>query len=201
MTDGYGIRLAEPADAPALRDVYAPFVEATPISFEVEVPTAAELAERVESTLWEYPWLVCETAAGDVLGYAAADALRSTPPYAWTVELSVYVAAEAHGKGVGSALYASLLETLAVQGYRNAYAVVTLPNPASVALHERFDFEPVGTFPAAGFKQGEWHDIQWWYRQLAALSADPDPPTPLSALRGTPELERALETGEAEFDG
>ncbi|ELY99353.1 GCN5-related N-acetyltransferase [Natrialba asiatica DSM 12278] len=69
-----------------------------------------------------------------------------------------------------------MLSVLSVQGYRNAYAVTTLPNPASVALHERFGFEPVGTFPAVGYKHGRWHDIRWWYRRLDPESAaKPDP--------------------------
>lgn len=112
----------------------------------------------------------------------------------------MYVADDARNAGVGTALYASLLDILELQGYRNAYAVVTLPNPASVELHERLGFEPIGTFPAVGYKHGEWHDIQWWYRQLGVHSADPDPPQPLTAIRGTPEFARVLdpETGERE---
>lgn len=159
-----------------------------------------EIAERVETTLPGYLWLVCETDDGDVLGCAAEGSLRSTPPYRWTVELSVYVADAARNTGVDTALYVSLLDILELQGYRSAYAVVTLPNPASVGLHERLGFEPIGTVPAVGYKHGEWHDIQWWYRQLAAHSANPDPPQPLTAVRGTPEFDQALEpeTGEHE---
>lgn len=215
------IRLAAPADAAAIREIYAPFVETTPISFEVEPPSTAEMADRIETTLREYPWLVCE-AAGTVIGYAAASSLRSTPPYRWTVELSVYVEDAAQGSGIGTALYASLLSVLSVQGYRNAYAVTTLPNPASVALHERFGFETVGTFPAVGYKRGRWHDIRWWYRRLDPESAaKPDPnresaasesestdpshpadpalPTPLPDLRARDgdELGAALRVGES----
>lgn len=194
------IRLATVEDASAIRSIYAPVVESTPISFETEPPTTAEMAERIETTLEEYPWLVCETGGGDVLGYAAAGPLRSTPPYAWTVELSVYVAEDARSSGVGTALYTSLLEVLELQGYRNAYAVVTLPNPASVRLHERTGFEPVGTFPAVGYKHGEWHDIQWWYRPIAERPSDPASPTPLPEIRGSPELDRAIERGQTRLE-
>lgn len=197
---GHRIRLATPEDAPAVRSIYAPFVESTPVSFEVDPPTTTEMAERIESTLQQYPWLICESDRETILGYASASSLRSTPPYAWTTELSVYVAEDARGSGVGTALYASLLETLAEQGYRNAYAVMTLPNPASVRLHERMGFEPVGTFPAVGYKQGEWHDIQWWYRRLADHAPDPEPPRPVSAIVGTTEMERALKTGETHLN-
>lgn len=210
----YHVRLARPDDAAPIRAIYAPFVETTPISFEVEPPSVAAMADRIETTLQEYPWLVCE-AAGEVIGYAAASALRPTPPYRWTVELSVYVGESVRRSGVGTALYTSLLAALSLQGYHNAYAVTTLPNPASTALHERLGFEPVGTFPAVGYKHGDWHDVQWWYRQLDTETgvgpdtdanpnaqtqpSDPDPPTPLPEMRerNADELETALEAGES----
>ncbi|WP_225335455.1 GNAT family N-acetyltransferase [Halomicrobium urmianum] len=175
------VRLATPADAPAVRDIYAPFVESTPVTFEVEPPTVGETADRIEATLERYPWLVCE-AAGDVVGYAAASQLRSAGAYQWTVELSVYVAEESRRSGVGTALYESLFAVLARQGYCDAYAATSLPNPASEALHERTEFDAVGTFPAAGYKDGEWHDVRWWHRPLRERPADPDPPTPLPDL-------------------
>lgn len=187
-------RLAEPDDAPAVRSIYAPFVESTAVSFEVDPPTVAETADRIESTLREYPWLVCE-ADDDMVGYAAAGPLRSTPPYDWTAELSVYVAEGTRGQGVGTALYDSLLTALEQQGYCNAYAVTTLPNPASERLHERTGFEPVGTFPAVGYKRGEWRDVRWWHRPLADRPSDPDPPTPLPEVRDDPEFEAALAAG------
>lgn len=193
------IRLASSEDARQIRSIYEPYVESTPISFEVDPPMTAEMAERIETTLDQHPWLVCEREDGTILGYTAASPLRSTPPYDWTAELSVYVADEAQNSGIGTALYTALLETLNVQGYRNAYAVTTLPNPASVRLHERMEFEPVGTFPAVGYKNGEWHDIQWWYRQVTEHTPDPARPHPLSAVQSS-ELAHAFATGEAHFD-
>lgn len=197
---GSTIRVATMKDAPAIRAIYAPFVESTPISFEVEPPSTREMRARIERTLDQYPWLVCETADDEVIGYAAASELRATPPYIWTVELSAYVRPDAQQAGVGTALYTSLLETLEEQGYYNVYAVVTLPNPASVRLHKQMGFDPVGTFPTVGYKQGEWHDIQWWYRQLTDPPSDPDPPQPLSSLRETSELRQALQTGQTHLE-
>ncbi|MFB6164323.1 MAG: N-acetyltransferase family protein [Haloarculaceae archaeon] len=194
------VRLATPADAAAVREIYAPYVESTAITFAVDPPSTAELADRIETTLEQYPWLVCETESGDVLGYAAAGPFRSRQAYDWTVELSVYVAEAAHGAGIGTALYESLLAVLEMQGYRNAVAVVTLPNPESVRLHERAGFEPVGTVPAVGYKQGEWHDTQWWYRQLADHAAEPDPPRPLPAVQGTSAFDAAIDAGDAVLD-
>ncbi|ARS88599.1 GNAT family N-acetyltransferase [Natrarchaeobaculum aegyptiacum] len=195
------IRLARPADAETVRAIYAPFVESTPVSFELEAPSMAEMAERIETTLERFPWLVCETADGTILGYAAASSLRSYGAFGWTVELSVYVAEDVRNGGIGTALYTSLLEVLQLQGYRNAYAVMTLPNPASVRLHERVGFEPVATFQNVGYKDGEWHDVRWWFRQVAPCGDDPDPPTPLPDLVGSPALARALEAGTARLDG
>jgi phosphinothricin acetyltransferase len=205
------LRPAVTADADAMCDIYAPFVEETAISFETEPPTSEEFETRIEETTETYPWLVAERVdgqergaadrefdesdpgSGTVIGYASADALRSTPPYRWTAELSVYVADGHRGSGVGSMLYAALCRILREQGFYSAYAATTLPNPASVALHERFDFDPVGTLPAVGHKHGEWHDVRWWHRQLAERPADPDPPVPFSEIRDAPELRALLE--------
>lgn len=193
------IRIATPTDADAVRSIFAPFVESTPISFEVETPAVSEMADRIETTVRTHPWLVCEIE-DDVVGYAAAGPLRSSPPYEWTVELSVYVAEHVRRSGVGRALYTSLFAVLDLQGYRDAYAVTTLPNPASVGFHERMGFEPVGLFPEVGYKQGRWHDIRWWRREIGEKSAAPQRPTPLSDLRGDSRLENALATGEQRLD-
>jgi len=187
------LRIATPEDASAIRSIYAPYVESTPITFETEVPTTAEMAERIETTRERYPWLVYESEEGSVLGYATASPLRSMGAYVWTAELTVYVAEDARRSGIGSALYTALLELLSEQGYYNAYAAVTVPNPASVQLHEKHGFEPVGTFPAVGYKDGQWRDVQWWYRQLAERPAEPRSPEPFEAIEGTPAFERALD--------
>nr|WP_135665505.1 GNAT family N-acetyltransferase [Halorhabdus rudnickae] len=190
------LRVATPTDASAICSIYAPYVESTPISFETETPTTAEMADRIETTREQYPWLVYESDDGTILGYATASPRRSMGAYAWTAELTVYVAEDARRSGIGTALYTALLALLTEQGYYNASAAVTLPNPASVRLHAKHGFEPVGTFPAVGNKDGEWHDVQWWYRQLAERPEDPTPPEPFSAIEGSPAFERALEAGD-----
>jgi len=192
------VRLATREDASRIREIYAPFVESTPIAFETEPPSVADVRDRITES-GRYPWLVCETG-GTVVGYAAADRLRPTPPYRWTVELSVYVAEGHRRSGVGTALYTALLAVLETQGYCNAYAVTTLPNPASRRLHERLGFERVGRFPAVGYTLGEWHDVQWWYRAVGEHPADPDRPTPLSELPDG-RLAAALRAGEACIEG
>ncbi|MCU4926556.1 GNAT family N-acetyltransferase [Halobacteria archaeon AArc-dxtr1] len=193
------LRLATPDDAAAIRDIYSPFVAETPISFETEPPSVAEMATRIEETLPDYPWLVCEGEEG-VLGYASAGPLRAMAAYDWSVELSVYVAESAHDSGIGTALYDAILRTLAEQPVYGAYAAVTVPNPASERLHERMGFEPVGIFPAAGYKREEWHDVQWWYREIARRPSDPEPPQPVDTLRETGALETAFQAGESHLE-
>lgn len=169
------VRLATPEDAPAVAAIYAPVVRDTAISFEAEPPDGAEFARRIAAILPAQPWLVAEET-GRVLGYAYAGPHRARVAYQWSVEPSVYVAAEGRGRGVGRALYAALLATLRAQGFANAYAGVTLPNAASLRLHEAFGFEPVGVFKRAGYKQDRWHDV--WWGALALTEAEAPPPRP-----------------------
>ena len=79
-------------------------------------------------------------------------------------------------------MYTALFHCLSAQGFCNAYAVITLPNPASVTLHEKLGFLPVGVFGKAGFKLGRWHDVGWWRLPLRESPDDPEPPRPLEEL-------------------
>jgi phosphinothricin acetyltransferase len=173
------IRPADPdRDAAACAAIYAPSVEATPISLEVVPPDATEFARRIATYSATHQFLVAEEG-GEVLGYAYACRWAERPGYDWAVETSVYIGAEHQGRGVGRALYAELFERLTAQGYRIAVAGVTLPNPASIALHETMGFEPIGALRNIGFKDGRWHDVGYWQRDLAPLGeGDPAPPSP-----------------------
>ena len=113
------IRLAGEGDAPQIADIYAPVVRDTIISFETEPPSAEEIARRVRDTLVRWPWLVCERD-GEVLGYAYAGAHRSRAAYQWSVDVSAYVREDARQRGVGRALYTSLIAALDLQGFYNA---------------------------------------------------------------------------------
>lgn len=152
------------------------------VSFETVPPDAAAMAERVRVTLERHPWLVCERA-GRVVGYAYAGPQRARPAYRWNAEVSAYVAADALRRGVGRALYGELLRILAGQGFHNAYAGITLPNPASVGLHEALGFCPVGVYRRVGFKRGAWHDVGWWHRELHPPTPDPPEPVPFPVWR------------------
>jgi len=193
------LRVATTDDAAAIREIYVPYVETTAITFEVDPPTTAAVADRIQTGLETYPWLVCEAANGQLLGYAAASQLRSKAAFQWSVELSIYVDRDAQGNGVGTALYTTLLEILAEQGFYNTYVAITLPNEASVSLHERMGFESVGTFPGVGHKHGEWHDVQWWAKTLGQRPSEPDPPTPFEKVEQT-VIDRAIESGQARFE-
>jgi phosphinothricin acetyltransferase len=164
-------------DAAACAAIYAPHVEDSPISFEERAPGAAEMAERIERYSASHAWLVAELD-GEVVGYAYACAHRERPAYRWAVDVSVYVAEGRQGRGVGAALYRALFERLRERGFRVAFAGVTLPNPASVALHESLGFAPIGVARGIGWKQGAWRDVGWWQLHLAPEAEDP-PPEPI----------------------
>ena len=188
------IRLATGRDAEQVAAIYAPNVTDKVISFELEPPSGDEMHRRIEATLKRYPWLVCERQ-GRLLGYAYASAHGSRAAYQWSVDVSVYVHMEAHRTGVGRALYASLMAALELQGFYNAYAGATLPNPASVGLHEAVGFRPVGIYRGVGYKLGAWHDVGWWHLALRERRAEPDPPADLPAVLGSAGWSVALESG------
>jgi L-amino acid N-acyltransferase YncA len=188
------IRLAAPADGPALADIYRPAVTDFATSFELEPPDGAEMARRVARILERTPWLVYERDAA-VLGYAYAGPHRERPAYQWSVEVSAYVHPDARRLGVARALYVSLFAALVVQGFKNAYAGVALPNDASLGLHTAVGFTPVGVYHGIGYKRGAWHDVAWFERPLAPRDAAPQPPRPLGDCRDDPAFAAALSTG------
>lgn len=176
------VRLATADDAAAIATIYAPFVTGTAVSFELEPPTEAEMRGRIESGGDLYPWFVACGADGAVLGYAAASQFRARRAYRFSVETSVYVAPDAHRRGLASALYARLLETLTAQGFVQAIGSITLPNAASVALHEKMGFRQAGTYRDVGFKLGAWRSVGLWQRPLAPLAESPGEPGPFRTV-------------------
>jgi phosphinothricin acetyltransferase len=111
------------------------------------------------------------------------------------VDVSVYVHGEAHRTGVGRALYASLFAALELQGFYNAYAGATLPNPPSVGLHEAMGFRLVGVYQGTGYKMGAWHDVGWWHLPLRERVPDPAPPVDLPSVLGSKDWDAALAKG------
>jgi L-amino acid N-acyltransferase YncA len=190
------IRLARDTDAGPMLEIYAPLVRETPISFELEPPSLEEFGGRVRRITERTPWLVWD-ADGEIWGYAYGGPFRARPAYQWAVETTVYVAGPHRGKGVARALYTALLNGLRLAGYHRAYAGITLPNPASVATHERLGFEPVGVFRGAGFKLGRWHDVGFWQLALQQVAGPPAPPRTLREVATLAEWSGGLRAAEA----
>ena len=173
------IRRASVDDAAAIAAIYDPIVVETCVSFEELPPGPNEMRRRITALAETYPWLVAERA-GRVVGYAYAGQHRARAAYRWSVDVSVYVAADARRCGIARSLYDALFETLATQGFCAAFAGITLPNDASCRLHERAGFVRVGIYQAVGFKFGAWHDTAWYERRLRPIATVPTEPTPMS---------------------
>jgi L-amino acid N-acyltransferase YncA len=184
------IRSVDAKDAEVIQAIYAPFVSDTAVSFETVVPDVAEIRSRIEAQAENCPWLVCE-ADESVIGYAYASPHRTRQAYRWSVDVSVYVDPRHHRRGIGRALYTSLFDLLRRQGFINAYAGIALPNPSSVALHESFGFEPVGTFRGVGYKLGRWHDVLWLHLRLRE-ALTPEVPLNTQCLWNDPKVAEML---------
>jgi L-amino acid N-acyltransferase YncA len=170
------VRDARPSDAEALAAIYRPAVTEGFASFELQAPGPEAMAERVAHTQASHPWLVA--CAGErVLGYAYATPHRARAAYAWSVETSVYVGADAQGRGVGRILYEALLTQLRTRGFRVAIAGIALPNAPSVRLHEALGFEQAGVLRGVGYKGGAWRDVGYWQRVLQDLPQPPPAPS------------------------
>lgn len=183
--------MATPEDAGAVAEIYLPYVRDTAVSFETAPPGVQEVRSRMTRTLATLPWLVVADSQG-VKGYAYASPHRARDAYRWCVDVSLYLDTSIHGRGHGRRIYTGLLNLLVAQGYVNAYAGITLPNAASVGLHEALGFTPVGTFRGVGFKQERWWDVGWWHRRLADPPGSPREPMPWAELADQ-AVEAALE--------
>lgn len=162
------IREATSADADRLAEIYAPYVIETSISFELTPPDGDEIRSRMSRT--GLPWLAAELA-GTVVGYAYATQFRARAAYQHTAETTVYVDRNHHRAGIGQSLATDMLERLRKAGYHRAIAGVTLPNDASVGLHERLGFQPVGVFHQIGRKFDRWYDVGFWELDLTKAGA------------------------------
>lgn len=161
------IRPATPSDVPAIAAIYADAVLNGTASFELEPPAEAEMARRMAALLdGGFPYLIAETD-GRVLGYAYAGAYRPRPAYRFTVEDSVYIAADARGRGIGRALLSALITASESRGYRQMIAVIgDEASAGSIALHRALGFEHAGVFKAVGFKHGAWRATVLMQRTL-----------------------------------
>jgi phosphinothricin acetyltransferase len=155
------------ADLEAINDIYNHYVATTAITFDVEPRTMS----------WRREWfgtfadrgrhrLLVAREEGRAIGYATSAPYRPRAAYEPSVETSVYLAPDRTGRGVGSALYAALLDALEDEDVHRAYAGIAMPNPASIWLHERLGFRRVGTFTEQGRKFGRYWDVAWYERPV-----------------------------------
>lgn len=172
------VRAATIEDAAACAAIYAPYVVDTAITFEIEPPTPAEMAERIAAAQRTHAWLVLEDLedGGRVVGYAYAGPFKARPAYRWACETSIYLEPGRRRSGAGRTLYEALFARLVERGYRTAVAGMALPNAASEGLHRALGFEPVGTYRRIGWKHGRWHDVAWMQRALAEADDPPAEP-------------------------
>jgi phosphinothricin acetyltransferase len=164
------IRPATDGDLEAINDLYNHYVQETHVTFDEEPVTMEARREWFShyGASGRHRLFVATQQDGQVVGYASSSRFRPKPGYATSVETSIYVAPEATGKGFGLKLYTALFQALEGQDLHRAYAGIALPNPASIALHERFGFKRVAHFSEQGRKFGRYWDVDWFEKPLGA---------------------------------
>ena len=170
------LRIATPADIPAMLEIYGPYVLSSTATFEYTVPTLEEFTSRFDTITAQYPWLVWEEE-GEILGYAYASAPYTRAAYAWCAEPSIYLHPDAKGRGIGTKLYTALEEILKLQGYHVLYALVTEENTESIAFHEKFSYKKQAFFPDCGWKFGRWLGVFWMEKRLNSVEIPTSFPT------------------------
>ena len=155
------IRACTAADAAAIAEIYNHYVRETVVTFEETPVAAAEMAQRIADVSGRYPWLVWDDGGG-AAGWAYATPWKTRSAYRFSVETTVYVAASHHGRGIGGTLYRALIDDLRERHVHSAVGGIALPNPASVALHERLGFRKIAHFAEVGRKFDRWVDVGYW---------------------------------------
>ena len=175
------IRIATENDVPAMLAIYAPYVENTTYSFEYVPPTLDQFVQRFTKYTRQCPWLVWEED-GKVLGYAYASLPFERAAYAWCAEVSIYLAPEIHGRGIGKQLYAAVEEILWRQGYRTIYSLITSENTGSLAFHEKVGYQYCTEFPNCGMKFGKWLGVVWMEKRSKATDIPESFPVPWRSI-------------------
>ena len=175
------IRKAEPADAPKLLEIYAPYVLDTAITFEYCVPSVEEFADRIRKISEKYPYYVA-IQNGEIVAYAYASSFKDRAAYDWSVELSVYVDMSYRKKGIGTALYWELEATLKKQNVCNLCACISFPNPGSIEFHQSMGYETVAHFHNSGYKFDTWYDMIWMEKFINEHTSHQKPFIPFEEL-------------------
>lgn len=176
------IRMANPADAQALLNIYAPYVINTAITFEYDVPSVEEFASRIAHSLEKYPYLIAEEG-GNILGYAYASPFHDRPAYDWAVETSIYVDQNIKHRGIGRKLHDALESTLREQGILNMNACIAYPpeedehlDKNSVEFHAHMGYRLVGEFYKCGYKFNRWYNMVWMEKLIGEHLSGQKPP-------------------------
>lgn len=188
MNDALTIRMAAAEDAPALLDIYRPYVEHTAITFEYKVPSIEEFAARILRTLQRYPFLIA-LCGGKAVGYAYASPFKERAAYDWAVETSIYIQEAYSSRGYGKALYDILERLLTAQNILNLNACIAYTAHAdeyldnhSAGFHTHLGYHPVGTFHKCGYKFGRWYDMIWMEKMIGAHTSAPEPVHPIGQI-------------------
>lgn len=175
------IRLVEEKDAGELLAIYTPYVRDTIISCEYDPPSEEEFLHRIRMISADYPYLV-EEMDGIITGYAYAHRFMERTAYQWNAEVSIYVRQDQHRKGIGRELYKALFQILRLQHVQNLYAIISSPNPASIAFHERLGFEKVGEHRQTAYKFHAWLDTVYYHLSLGNHESPPRPFLPIDRV-------------------
>ena len=188
MENAITIRMATKADAKEILEIYAPYVMETAITFEYDVPSVEEFAERIESTLTKYPYIVA-IENDKIVGYAYASAFKGRAAYDWAVETTVYLRQSCRGRGLGRMIYSALEEILKKQNILNLNACIAYAsgedeylNNSSTIFHEHLGYRKVGHFTKCGYKFGTWYDMIWMEKMIGEHPNVPKAIVPITEL-------------------
>ena len=184
-------------DAPQCLEIYAPFCLETPVSFETEAPSLEEMRGRIEKTLEFFPWLIADQGAGACWATRTPAGTASERGIAGRPMCRCMCEKESAARDWGRALYTSLFAILRLQGIYSVLAGITLPNRASVVLHEAMGLRPLGVYTGIGYKCSGWHDVGWWQCALRSHDGPPEEPIPFPAIRETAACASAIQAGVA----
>jgi phosphinothricin acetyltransferase len=188
MNASVTIRMATKSDVKEILEIYAPYIKDTAISFEYDIPSVEEFAERINNILKRYPYIVA-IDSNQIIGYAYASSFMDRVAYDWSVETTVYLRQDCRGKGIGKKLYLDLEEILRRQNILNLNACIAYTSTenayltnASIYFHEHLGYKKAAHFTKCGYKFGNWYDMIWMEKIIGEHSANPKPVIPISEL-------------------
>ena len=183
------IRKARLEDAKSLLAIYGEYVKHSAITFEYDVPQEEEFRARMQRFMQKYPYLVAQRGE-EILGYAYAGSFYGRAAYGWCAEVTVYLAPEAQGLGLGRRIYAALEDALGKMGVLNLYACIAVPHGEddeyltgnSMQFHAHMGYALCGTFSLCGYKFGRWYDMVWMEKMIGAHGENQPPVVPYPEL-------------------